>query len=410
MSELKRYLLEDVVEKLIDYRGKTPVKTESGIPLITAKVIKNGRIETPTEFIAEADYKSWMTRGIPEIGDVVLTTEAPLGEVAQINTKDKIALAQRVITLRGKENVLDSTYLKYFLFSPIGQGNLKAKETGSTVTGIKQSELRKVEIYAPDFETQQEIAQILTSLDDKIELNLQMNQTLEAMAQALFKEWFVDFNFPSSEHDLKDFEMDKILEDNSKSKNPVNQINPKNPVQDKLPKGWRTQKLGTICEVKYGKDHKHLGDGNIPVYGSGGIMRFADKALYENESILIPRKGTLTNLFYVSKPFWSVDTMFYTIIKDDAIKKYLFYLLKTLNLASMNVGSAVPSLTTEVLNKIDILIPENSILVEFEKIISSFYSKMEENKNQIEYLTQTRDTLLPKLMSGKIRLNRDLLD
>lgn len=96
--------------------------------------------------------------------------------------------------------------------------------------------------------------------------------------------------------------------------------------------------------------------------------------------------------------------MFYTIIKDDAIRKYLFYLLKTLNLASMNVGSAVPSLTTEVLNKIDILIPENSTLVEFEKITSTLYFKMEENKIQIQSLTQTRDTLLPKLMSGKIEI------
>jgi len=376
MSELKTYLLEDVVDKLIDYRGKTPVKTDSGIPLITAKVIKNGRIETPNEFIAEEEYESWMTRGIPEIGDVVLTTEAPLGEVAQINTTDKIALAQRVITLRGKKNVLDSTYLKYFLFSPIGQGNLKAKETGSTVTGIKQSELRKVEIYAPDYETQVEIASILSSLDDKIELNLQMNHTLEAMAQAIFKEWFVNFNFPGFDGELV----------------------------DGLPKGWKLGTIKDVCEIKYGKDHKHLEDGEIPVYGSGGIMRYADQAIYNNHSILIPRKGTLSNLFYVSTPFWSVDTMFYTIIKSQFLQKYLFYLLKSLNLASRNVGSAVPSLTTEVLNKIEIVIPDNKTLKAFELLVSSFYSKLDENNNQIKSLTQIRDSLLPKLMTGKIEI------
>lgn len=263
-------------------------------------------------------------------------------------------------------------YLYYLLKSM----DLASMNVGSAVPSLTTEVLNKVEISVPDEPTQIEIAQILTSLDDKIELNLQMNQTLEAMAQALFKEWFVNFNFPNFNGEL----------------------------ENGLPKGWKTEKLAKVCEVKYGKDHKHLGDGNIPVYGSGGIMRFADKALYERESILIPRKGTLTNLFYVSKPFWSVDTMFYTIIKDDAIRKYLFYLLKTLNLASMNVGSAVPSLTTEVLNKIDIMIPENSILVEYEKITSSFYFKMEENKNQIEHLAQTRDTLLPKLMSGELAL------
>jgi type I restriction enzyme, S subunit len=268
-------------------------------------------------------------------------------------------------------------YLYYLLKSM----DLASMNVGSAVPSLTTEVLNKVEINVPDEASQIEIAQILTSLDDKIELNLQMNQTLEAMAQALFKEWFVDFNFPG---------FDGVLENG-------------------LPKGWRTEKLATICEVKYGKDHKHLGDGNIPVYGSGGIMRFANKALYERESILIPRKGTLTNLFYVSKPFWSVDTMFYTIIKDISIRKYLFYLLKNLNLASMNVGSAVPSLTTEVLNKIDIVVAENSILAKFEKIISSFYFKIEENKNQIQTLTQIRDTLLPKLMSGALKVKSEKL-
>ena len=203
-----------------------------------------------------------------------------------------------------------------------------------------------------------------------------MNQTLEAMAQAIFKEWFVNFNFPGFDGELV----------------------------DGLPKGWKVEKLANVCTVKYGKDHKHLGDGNIPVYGSGGIMRYAEKALYEKESILIPRKGTLTNLFYVTEPFWSVDTMFYTIISEDCIRKYLFYLLKTLNLASMNVGSAVPSLTTEVLNKIDIVVPEYGLLQEFENLISTFYSKMDVNNQQIKSLTQSRDTLLPKLMSGQLEV------
>ena len=152
-NDWKEYKLEDALEKLIDYRGKTPEKVAFGIPLITAKVVKDGRIETPNEFIAEDNYEDWMRRGIPEYGDVVLTTEAPLGEVAQINTTEKIALAQRIITLRGKKGLLNNSFLKYFLLSPIGQKNLKAKESGSTVTGIKQSALRQVLIYAPSLNT-----------------------------------------------------------------------------------------------------------------------------------------------------------------------------------------------------------------------------------------------------------------
>lgn len=142
---------------------------------------------------------------------------------------------------------------------------------------------------------------------------------------------------------------------------------------------WKSYKLKEVAEIKYGKDHKHLSDGNIPVYGSGGIMRYADTFLYDKESILIPRKGTLSNLFYVDIPFWSVDTMFYTKIKEGNNGRYLYYLLKSMNLAAMNVGSAVPSLTTEVLNKIEINIPDEATQTEIASILSSLDDKIELN-------------------------------
>jgi type I restriction enzyme, S subunit len=142
---------------------------------------------------------------------------------------------------------------------------------------------------------------------------------------------------------------------------------------------WNTYKLKEVADIKYGKDHKHLADGNIPVYGSGGIMRYADTFLYDKESILIPRKGTLSNLFYVNIPFWSVDTMFYTKIKEGNNGKYLYYLLKSMDLASMNVGSAVPSLTTEVLNKIEINVPDEDTQVEIASILTSLDDKIELN-------------------------------
>ena len=185
MEEWKEYKLIDVLDALIDYRGKTPKKVEKGIPLITAKIVKNGRINTPNEFLAEEDYDNWMVRGFPNAGDVVLTTEAPLGEVAQLDER-KVALAQRIVTLRGKKNILDNTYLKYYLLSIIGQSRLKARETGTTVTGIKQSELREVLVTCPPFKTQQIIAKILSSLDDKIEVNRRINEQLEELAHALF--------------------------------------------------------------------------------------------------------------------------------------------------------------------------------------------------------------------------------
>ena len=179
MEEWKSDILINLLDALIDYRGKTPKKKSSGVPLVTAKIIKGGRILPFDEFIAEDDYDSWMVRGLPQPGDVVLTTEAPLGEVAQLDDT-KVALAQRVVTLRGKKGILDNTYLKYFLQSGIGQTRLSARETGTTVTGIKQSELRKVEISYPDYDTQCQIAAILKSLDDKIALNNRINHNLAA--------------------------------------------------------------------------------------------------------------------------------------------------------------------------------------------------------------------------------------
>lgn len=142
---------------------------------------------------------------------------------------------------------------------------------------------------------------------------------------------------------------------------------------------WTTYKLGEVLEIKYGKDHKHLEDGDIPVYGSGGIMRYANKALYDKPTVLIPRKGTLSNLFYVDTPFWSVDTMFYTKIDESNNSKFIYYYLKTLNLASLNVGSAVPSLTTEVLNKVEINLPNIEVQNEIASILSSLDDKIELN-------------------------------
>jgi type I restriction enzyme S subunit len=143
--------IEEVTDTLIDYRGKTPPKTEEGVRLVTAKVIKQGRIlDDPAEYIADDYYDTWMRRGLPKQWDLLITTEAPLGEVALLRTSQKVALAQRVILLRGKKGVIDQRYYFYALQSDFAQGELLSRATGTTVLGIKQSELRQVRIpYYP---------------------------------------------------------------------------------------------------------------------------------------------------------------------------------------------------------------------------------------------------------------------
>lgn len=138
---------------------------------------------------------------------------------------------------------------------------------------------------------------------------------------------------------------------------------------------WKEDVLGNVLEVKYGKDHKKLADGQYPVYGSGGLMRYVDSKLYDGPSVLIPRKGTLSNIMFVDNPFWTVDTMFWSIINTDKVDpKFLFYSICKRDFASMNVGSAVPSMTVNILNDIQISYPKN---IEDQRRIASILSSLD---------------------------------
>lgn len=236
--------------------------------------------------------------------------------------------------------------------------------TGSAVPSLNRNHIHELPVSVPSIDEQRRIASILTSLDDKIDLLRRENATLEAMAETLFRQWFVE----------------------------------------EAKEEWEEGKLGDLIDVKYGKDHKKLLDGKIPVIGSGGIMRYADTALYNKESVLIPRKGTLNNVMYINEPFWTVDTMFYTEMRRPNIAKFVFHFMKCQDLANMNVGSAVPSMTTEVLNNIPIDIPPQEIFDRFENAVASLYNKKEQNNKQIQTLIQTRDGLLPRLMGGEIKI------
>lgn len=171
---------------------------------------------------------------------------------------------------------------------------------------------------------------------------------------------------------------------------------------DNADPAWLRGHLSDLINVKYGKDHKKLVDGSYPVYGSGGIMRYVERPLYDKESVLIPRKGTLNNVMYVNQPFWSVDTMFYTEMRLPNVAKFVYHFVKAKDLASMNAGSAVPSMTTDILNAMEVTIPSASALEEFESLVAPMYRAMQQNDIQSSKLSELRDALLPKLMSGEI--------
>lgn len=365
MSEWKEYKLGDCVEAIIDNRGKSaPAKQTGMFPLLEINSIGGyyPNYSVVRKYVDEITYKNWFRSGHPASGDILIPTVGTIG-IISIMDNTQACIAQNIIALRIKKDI-SNVFIYYYLKSPIVKKELLNLDIGGVQPSIKVPHLLNLSISLPPKEVQNNIALILSLLDDKIDLLRRENATLETMAETLFRQWFVV----------------EVKEE------------------------WEEGKLGDLIEVKYGKDHKKLMDGNMPVFGSGGVMRYADTALYSKESVLIPRKGSLNNVMYINEPFWTVDTMFYTVMRRPNVAKYVYHLVKALDLANMNVGSAVPSMTTEVLNNIPIDIPPQTVFDRFENAVSSAYSKIQANNKQIQTLIQTRDGLLPRLMSGEINI------
>lgn len=251
---------------------------------------------------------------------------------------------------------------------------------GSAVPTLNRNHIHPLETKIPvKVEDQRRIASILSSLDRKIELNNKINADLEEMAQAIFKNWFVDFE-PFKDGKFVDSELGMI------------------------PEGWKVGCLGDLITIKYGKDHKKLEDGTFPVYGSGGFMRFVNSWLYDGESVLIPRKGTLDNIMYVCEKFWTVDTMFFSVPKMDYVMKYVYNYIKRFDFSKMNEGTSVPSNTAARLNKMPILIPTHEILEMYDETLCPIYNKRKMKDKESRILSLLRDTLLPRLMSGELEV------
>ena len=391
--------LEAVMEVIIDYRGKSPRKTSYGVPLITAKIVKDGRILRPEEFIAHEDYDEWMRRGMPLPGDVVITTEAPLGEVAQLDHR-KVALAQRIIALRGKDGVLDNTFLKFLLRSEAVQASLKSRSTGTTVAGIRQSELRQVPLLVPPFEEQRAIAHILGTLDDKIELNRKRNETLEAMAGALFQSWFVEFDPVRAKAEGRDpglpADIAALFPDSFEPSE-----------LGEIPTSWSVKSIGHLVEFAYGKALKEADrkPGNVAVYGSNGQIGLHNEALVEGPGIIVGRKGNPGIVTWAPANFFAIDTTFYVVPKTECRSLYfLFYALKEHDLASLGADSAVPGLNRNMAYLSKQLVPPSPLLAAFDHQIRPLFDRIQKGKMESSSLAQIRDTLLPKLISGELRL------
>jgi type I restriction enzyme S subunit len=193
-TKFKETTLENILSSVIDHRGLTPKKlggdwSENGVPAISAMNIKDGKIVKPEtiRFVDELLFKKWMPEGI-QLGDVILTSEAPLGEAYLVKSTDKYCLSQRLFALRPNENVLVGGYLFYFLTSPKGQTRLLERATGSTAKGIRQTELLKVVINYPEKEEQRKIAEVLSAVDEKILINKKLKEKFTELKKGLMSD------------------------------------------------------------------------------------------------------------------------------------------------------------------------------------------------------------------------------
>lgn len=302
-------------------------------------------------------------------GDTIMARITPClenGKTAQVSILNDGEVgfgSTEYIVFRAKEGIANKDYLYYLVCSPeVREPAIKSMVGSSGRQRVQTDVVKNLEIDVPPLVEQEKIGSFLKAFDDKIALNDRINKNLEQQAQAIYQQMFITNRNPN----------------------------------------WENGLLSDLIVVRYGKDHKKLEDGVYPVYGSGGIMRYVEKPLYTGESVLIPRKGTLNNVMYVNGAFWSVDTMFYTEMLRSNVAKFVYHFVKSKDLASMNAGSAVPSMTTNILNAMQLYIPDNETLSTFEEIVSPMYSQMQENKKQSKKLADLRDTLLPRLMSGEL--------
>lgn len=274
------------------------------------------------------------------------------------------------------EGVANTRFIKY-CFDRL-QRDCKQISQGTAQDNLSWEKLSTIKFCIPEYKEQCRIADILSAYDDLIENNQKQIKLLEEAAQRLYKEWFVDLRFPGHENT-------KIV--------------------DGVPEGWSRGLLKELISVNYGKDHKKApDDGNIPVYGSGGLMRKCNKSLFSGEAVLIPRKGSLNNIMYVDETFWIVDTMFYATMKQPHTAVFVYFFVKAFDMYSMNIGAAVPSMTTKILDAMDVVIPDKETLEKFDKCAKTYFNKIKTLQGQNERLKTARNLLLPKLMNGKVEV------
>ena len=346
------------------------------IPWLKTKEVNYCRIYETESYISKDGLDNSSAKMIPQNSVIVAM-------YGQGDTAGRVAINKIPLTTNQAccNLIIDETkaYYEFVYYQLVTlYEKMVSLKNGGAQPNLNAAIIKSIEIKLPPLKTQRYIADILSSYDNLIENNQKQIKLLEEAAQRLYKEWFVDLRFPGHENT-------KIV--------------------DGVPEGWSRGLLKELISVNYGKDHKKApDDGNIPVYGSGGLMRKCNKSLFSGEAVLIPRKGSLNNIMYVDETFWTVDTMFYATMKQPHTAVFVYFFVKAFDMYSMNIGAAVPSMTTKILDAMDVVIPDKETLEKFDKCAKTYFNKIKTLQGQNERLKIARDLLLAKLISGEVEV------
>ena len=400
-SEWRNLPLQDVVSLVIDYRGKTPKKLGSdwsahGYRAFSAKNIKTGQIVQPESIrFADVDlYKKWMKEEIQR-RDILVTSEAPFGEVFLWDSNEKIVLSQCLFALRCKSDFYPP-YIFYYMTTAQFQAELRGRATGTTVTGLRQPELLKCSIKCPNYPTQVFIADTLYALDKRIANNKAINHQLEQMTKMIYKSWFVDFE----------------------------------PWDGIMPNGWRTEKIGNLCR-SVSQTHPRKKE-KLIFFNTGDIDRGlflhstyslvrdmpgqAKKSIEYNDILYSEIRPINKHYAYVS--FNSHDYIVSTkllVIRATGINSRRLYhyltsedVIAELQMEAESRSGTFPQIRFDNIQNMDILLATPEIEEKFATILNDMYNTIELNNAASAKLAEIRDILLPRLMSGKLKLSSEV--
>lgn len=393
MSELITYRLDEIAD-VIDCEHKTAPKVDSSeYYSIRTPDIKNGRLlyEQANRVSAET-YELWTKRGIPEAGDIILAREAPVGEVGWIDKDHKICLGQRTVLIKIRSSQIEKKYLLYSFVSPKFKDYLNELSGGSVVAHLNMKDIRALEFSFPPLPEQKAIASVLSSLDDKIDLLHRQNKTLEAMAETLFRQWFIE----EAKEDWEEVTLadvcTRITDGSHSSPASVEEGYPMASVKDMYDWGINQATCRKISKEDYEAlvqaDCKAL-QGDILIAKDGSYLKHV---FLLEESLDVVLLSSIAML----RPNGRYNPMLLT----------LFLKLDSTHESMQNIvtGAVIPRIVLKDFRKFPIQLPPKDLQDKAIGIVKPIFDKCWENNRQIQTLENLRDTLLSKLMSGEVRV------